>query len=600
MEYPNFQLKELLQYSGNNPFIIQLEKKYRIDFNYELSEFENEYLLKNFKFSPFGFKDITLEVGSKTEEKIKKDFNLDRPVKNVTINAIVGETDEWYHVLFKKIGSSPVYFWLYKEEVGDLYEKNYSRYPVNFEELNSNFSKGNLYEHQENAVKFLLHNEKCFLMDTVGAGKTYSSIAATIQGKCNKILIVCIAGKQLDWKKELKHWGQDCKIIWGENNWIDDDTKYTIIGCDVLTAYHQESKKGVKKETLYRPLYAEGYDCIIVDEVQKFRNPKAKKSIVLQDLTLHPNVKYVWAMSATAIEKNEEFYDICRNLNISISDIIYCKKDYHFSMVSAKFEEYVKRYCGAFLQNGKTGTKPFLRRTGNTNTYELSQRIRYIQRRRRTEKMVEGFPEKFINELYFELTPGQKKEASELYDKYLAKKGNRSTMEVKDLTETILLRQFYAIQKVEHTVKSVLSSIEDGKTCIIFTNFVEEYERLKKKLSKYAVCVDSGMDGKRRQAAIDEFMNNPNKFALIGNIKSIGTGLNITKADIIYFNSPSWSSDEHEQAEGRTWRIGRTGDVEVFYCLFDSTLEEDVYAVSNTKQLNRNIFYGEHNLKINE
>jgi hypothetical protein len=73
--------------------------------------------------------------------------------------------------------------------------------------------------------------------------------------------------------------------------------------------------------------------------------------------------------------------------------------------------------------------------------------------------MIEGFPEKIISDLYFELSKKQQQEASELFEKYMLKKGNRSVEDTKDLVESILLRQFYAIQKVEHTVLSVLSTI---------------------------------------------------------------------------------------------------------------------------------------------
>ena len=381
MQYPEFNTKELYQYIENNPFILEVEKKYRESGDYTLTEFENEYLLKNFKFKPYEFKNLTLEVGKITEKRIQTDFNLERPIKEVTINTIVGETDEWYHVSFRN-NDKQTYFWLSKEEVGDLYEKNYSRFPVDFEKLELNFANKSLYDHQKLAVQFLLHNQQCFLMDTVGAGKTYSSIAATIAAECKKVLIICIAGKQIDWRKELKHWNQDSKIIWGESGWIKEKVTYTIIGCDVLQAYHEPAKGKKKGKT---PLYDEGYDCVIIDEIQKFRNPKAKKSVVLRALTEHPNVKYVWGMSATAIEKNENFFDICRNINLSVSDLIYTPKDYHFVEWYPKYEEFAKRYCGAFLQNGKAGAKKFLRKLGNTNTYELAQRIRFIQRRRRTE-----------------------------------------------------------------------------------------------------------------------------------------------------------------------------------------------------------------------
>jgi SNF2 family DNA or RNA helicase len=591
MEYPAFKINQLQTYGGNNPFILNLENKYRRGLLKELTPFENEYLLKNLKFSPYDVETLVVKVGEKTAKKLKSDFSLDREVSEVKINQILGETDEFYHVSYYT-GSRNMDFWLYKDEVGDLYEQNYIRLEINFEELNSKFTTSNLLKHQESAVQFLLFHQRCYLMDTVGAGKTHTSIAATIAGECKKVLIICIAGKQLDWKKELKLWGEDSKIIWGEKGWIEDSHKYTIIGCDVLHAYHEEGKKGKDKSTLFRPLIAENYDCVIIDEAQKFRKRDAKKSKILKDLTSHISVKYVWAMTATAIEKNEDMYNLCFNLNINVSDIIFTAYGYHYNEWYSKYDDYMRRYCGAVRRTLKTG-KSILMTTGNTNSYELAQRLKHIQRRRRTETTTSNFPQKIVNQLFFELTLAQKKKASVLFDDYVAKKGNKKLEEVKDLTETILLRQFYAIQKAEHTVRSVMSNVEDGYNCLVFTNFVEEYEIFKKKFGKHAVCVDSGMDGTRRQKCIDDFMTDPKKKILVGNIKSIGTGLNITKADCVYFNSPSWSSDEHEQAEGRTWRLGRVGDVEVFYVMFDDSIEIDVYQCAWEKQKNRNIFYGE-------
>jgi hypothetical protein len=155
MKYPDFNIKELLSYIGDNPFILEIEQRFRTEKGFELSEFENEYLIKNYKFKPYEFSPLTIDIGNISEERLKRDFNLNRPVPKATINAIIGETDEWYHVRYKKSSDSYTYFWLFKEEVGDLYEKIYIKYPVDFEELNKNFSKGKLFDHQESAVQFL-------------------------------------------------------------------------------------------------------------------------------------------------------------------------------------------------------------------------------------------------------------------------------------------------------------------------------------------------------------------------------------------------------------------------------------------------------------
>lgn len=637
--YETFNIKQLDYYNGDNPFIKQIEVKYHNDPNFKLSEFENEYLLKNFKYKPYEFKLMDVKIGEKTKNKIKETFKIDKVKSNAYINAIIGETDELYHVKCDLKNGKTIYYWMYKDEVGDIYKQNYTRFPVDFEKLNKLFLH-ELFDYQESGVQFLLHNKKCFLLDDMGSGKTHTSIAATIE-HCNKVLIICQHGKQIDWKRELKKWGQKSKIIWtGKIGWDDTDVKYTIIGNHVMHKFHELKKRVNKEEELYRPLIDEKYDCIIVDEMQYFKSPKSKRSKVLNDLCSQECVKYAWALSGTLIEKNEEFYNICRNLDISITDLIYSANKFHYLTWYPKFEEFIKRYCGG-VKITPRNRKPFLKRTKDTNTEELHQRIKHLIRRRVTHKSIEGFPEMFESQLFFTLSNIDRQKYNKLYEDFLkelnfleinsklvkavkmAEKELENAVDTQDyqkiekLQENLserqteatefynkwinlenliagsLMRQFLAMKKIPDTVNFVKSEIEAGNSTIIYTNFIKELETLGKKLEKYAVVIKGGLPATQKQDLIDEFMANDKKLVLIGNIESIGTGFNITKADNVYYNSLPWRSDIVKQGIARTWRIGRDEDVYTWYPTFEDTFEEEVYEAVKSKSNNRNIFHGE-------
>lgn len=646
-KYEEFNLTQLNNYVGDNPFILEIEKKYRTCKNYTPTPFENEYLIKNFKLHPHEFKLLEVEIGDKTKERIKLEYNIDKVSPIVKLDSIVGETDEWYHVKCTMSGGREVYFWLYKKEVGNLYEKNYTRISVDFDSLNRYFEY-TLYDYQETGVQFLLHNKRCFLLDDMGSGKTHTSIAATINN-CKKVLIVCQHGKQIDWQRELQRWGQKSKIIWtGKIGWDDSDVKYTIIGNHVMHKFHESKTKKKKNEDLYRPLEQEEYDCIIVDEMQFFKNPKSNRSKVLNDLCCQSSVEYVWAMSGTLIEKNEEFYNVCRILNVSINDLILSANDFHYLEWFPAYEDFLRRYCGGHKIVPRNGKRSFWVRQGNTNTEELHQRVKHLMRRRITHKSHKDFPDKFEDQLFYKLTLAQQKKYDKLFNKFLIDEGildehnkllqkaetarkNFETgidnndwkmlaklrkisedkqkeasdfydkwIKLENLISASLTRQFLALKKIPHTVNFIKHEIELGNNTIIFTNFIEELEKLAKDLEKSSKNVDGkivvirgGLAAGKKQALIDEYMDNDEKFVLIGNIESIGTGFNITKADNIYFNSLPWRSDVVKQGIARSWRIGRKYSVNVWYPTFENTFEEEVYRIVTSKSENRDIFHGD-------
>jgi SNF2 family DNA or RNA helicase len=178
-----------------------------------------------------------------------------------------------------------------------------------------------------------------------------------------------------------------------------------------------------------------------------------------------------------------------------------------------------------------------------------------------------------------------------MWEEYLSERPIKkaSQEELAIVSQSIKMREFLAKLKIQHTTNFVEGKIEDGLKVIIFTHFKEEYEAFMKHFSKIAVGINASMSPEKKQGLIDSFQNDDKVKVIIGNIKTLGTGHNLTKGDVAVINSPDWNSGEHEQAEGRSWRIGRKEDVTVYYCLFDATHEEEVFERARQKQENKNI-----------
>ena len=74
------------------------------------------------------------------------------------------------------------------------------------------------------------------------------------------------------------------------------------------------------------------------------------------------------------------------------------------------------------------------------------------------------------------------------------------------------------------------------------------------------------------------------KKVFIGNIKSAGVGITLTEGTIVIFNSFDWVPGNNEQAEDRSYRIGQTNHVNVYYQLFDDTIATKMWDILENKK----------------
>jgi SNF2 family DNA or RNA helicase len=136
------------------------------------------------------------------------------------------------------------------------------------------------------------------------------------------------------------------------------------------------------------------------------------------------------------------------------------------------------------------------------------------------------------------------------------------------------------------TVDMVHNFLEQSeeKKIIIFTVFTDSLKELKKVFGDLAVCHNGEMSDKEKQKSIDQFQNNPNIRVFIGNIISAGSAITLTASDTTIFHDLDFVPSNHQQAEDRNFRIGQDKTVNIYYPIFNDTIEERIYETLQKKK----------------
>ena len=83
---------------------------------------------------------------------------------------------------------------------------------------------------------------------------------------------------------------------------------------------------------------------------------------------------------------------------------------------------------------------------------------------------------------------------------------------------------------------------------------------------------------------VEKFNNDDTNVFLI-TIKSGGTGLNLTSADVVIHLDLWWNPQVENQATDRAHRIGQKNSVEVIKLICKGTIEERILELQNKKKL---------------
>jgi SWI/SNF-related matrix-associated actin-dependent regulator 1 of chromatin subfamily A len=320
---------------------------------------------------------------------------------------------------------------------------------------------------------------------------------------------------------------------------------------------------------------------ILVSNCHMVKNPTAQRTKILNQVC--ENIERRWLLTGTPIANRPMDY-----FNL----LFLCG-----SPLTANWQYFAFRYCDAkkFTKRLKSGKlKQIWLTDGNSNLGELHNRTKkYLLRRMKDDHL--DLPPKIVSPYYLEMD--DIKSYNSVFEEYVAwaESEGRDLGAGRHMVEMIVLRKFIALKKVEHSVELAQQAIEQGKKVIIFTNFTDSFNALMSSFGSIAVGHNGKMNGTQKQSSIDRFQNDNKVKVFVGNLISAGTAITLTAAEVVIMNDLDFVPSNHAQAEDRAHRIGSTGVTNVYYPIFEDTIDSLMYdMLQKKKQIISKIMGQEH------
>lgn len=557
--------KILSRYNGSNDYILYYQKTVRVNPYYEISKELAKYIIRNQNIIP-SIKNKWVDIHPYSGAELQKFFKKEKTPEKVYINKVLEvKPKESVHIWGKLFEEENYYYSIM------LSTSAFTKYrdvpEINWDKYKHRPPK----PHQIEAINALIKHPKFILALDMGLGKSYSAIIAAIELNFKRILIVCPATLKINWKKEIIMAGESEKsisIVDG-NNW--QYTKWIIVNYDILRNFHYLPQRGVKKDDL--PLSAiqiSQFDLVIADESQKLQESTSIRSKIFNNFAF--DIPNRWLLTGTPItNKPINYFNLLQICESPIAD---------------NWQRYVKTYCAGKQFTNRSTRKKYWVVSGHSNLDDLRKYTQnIILRRMKTE--VEDLPDKIITPIYLPLI------STVLYEKYMTEYAAWLVeMEEKGeepppwehLTRLIKIRQMLSLDKIPTTVELTKDFIEEGKKVVIFTCFTETLDYLMEQFGNEAVRLDGSMHLLHRQKSVDEFQTNPKIKVFCGNIIAGGVGITLTAGEVVIFNDLDWVPTNHVQAEDRLLRISQKNNVNVFYPLFDDTLDVTMFNTLTQKK----------------
>ena len=434
-----------------------------------------------------------------------------------------------------------------------------------------------LRDYQEVGVKWLYNIYKCglggILADEMGLGKSIQIIylikKLLKENKDSKYLIVSPTSLVYNWENEFKKFAPNIK--------------YETFG-DIKNIRHEKLKKdnpsvyitsyGLLREdyNYYKDI---NFDVCIIDEAQNIKNPNA--GITKTVKSINANTKF--ALTGTPIENSAvELWSI---FDYSMDGFLGDQQEFGRKYKVEEFDEDTNKK----LQNLNKLISPF------------------VLRRRKVD-VLKDLPEKLENNIYIDLSDSQKK----LY----AKEVERVNKEFDNIlhTEGISKARFLILQllvklrqlcidprivyedykdgsnKIDTLINVVKEYISNGHKILLFTSFRTALDLVRKEFNKNNISsytIDGSVNSKKRMELVDKFNNDDTNVFLIM-LKSGGTGLNLTSADVVIHLDLWWNPQAESQAADRAHRIGQKNNVEVIKLVSKGTIEEKILELQQKKK----------------
>jgi len=435
---------------------------------------------------------------------------------------------------------------------------------------------GILRNYQATGVKWLKtmagYSFGGILADDMGLGKTLQSLVFIASEKNRELpcLVVAPTSVVYNWQREAEKFVPGLKVLMITGS--KDRRTMLINTCAnsdlVITSYGAlrndvEDYKKVK------------FSYVFVDEAQNIKNPMTLNANSVKSL----KAGCCFALTGTPIENRlTELW--------SIFDFIMPGYLYSRSKFASSYEE------------------PIVRERNADKLNELSAMIRPFMIRRLKKDVLGELPDKIESNFICPMTEEQKKLYAAYYKDFKNELLPRldeygiEGIQMEILAALTRLRQICAHPgtfledydggsgKLEAAKEIITESIDSGHSVLLFSQFTRILKIIRDELESKGVnhyYLDGTMNTEERLMEIDNF-NSDREAVFLISLKAGGTGLNLTKADVVIHFDPWWNPAVENQASDRAHRIGQKNSVQVYRLLTEGTIEEKIGRLQERKR----------------
>jgi len=411
------------------------------------------------------------------------------------------------------------------------------------------------YGYQVDGIEFLVEREGALLGDEMGLGKTIQAIMALQvlyrRGKARNAIILCPKSLLGTWEREINAWAPEL-FVWRVRGMPSlREQRWRAKGPMVfLTTYDTLARDARQHPFLHARLVQGDFDVVILDEVQRIKNPGTSAAAAVQTI----KAKYRWGLSGTPLENKVD--DVVAIFNYLTPDLFRHMRPPFFPS-------------------------------------EISSMIRPYFKRRRIADVQLQLPDKVSEEVWLELTEEQRAAYDQAENDARQRLTEPGTTRVHVFAQIVRLKQICNLDpvsgascKLEYLKEQLEILSEDGKKALVFSHFPKvTLERIQSELAGYTTGIfDGGLSDTQREMLVERFQNDSDPQVMLMSVKAGGLGLTLTRATHVFHFDHWWNPATALQAEARAHRIGQFQTVFVHHLYTLDTIEERVYALLAEKQ----------------
>lgn len=434
-------------------------------------------------------------------------------------------------------------------------------------------------EYQSNDLIRMLQRTHILNRNKPGYGKTFESIEYCRLMGFNKILIICPKSVCTQWKSQFARWWPEVEqhVVVGGPGPKSGVTSIFVTNYEQFTPVNVSEDKR-KKKLAYPQVWQRCkswiWDCIILDESHRIKNPKAQITIALKQL---PSVHRLCLTGTPILGRPNDLWS-----QLHFLDPRWSGNNYWL---------FTERFCE--IEANNWGKKPVGLTPSDSAQGLLALALSEMSVGGDNQSVTQG--KNFI-EIDLDMPPKMRTLYSAIANLALDKLDELG-ITVKNAMDQIVKQQQCTtnIGKLTDTIPNpkfewIKDWLEDneGEKAVIFTKFAEAAKSLQEYLSKSKILCGiyiGEMSEKDRIAAKERFVQLPAQRVIIGTIGAMGTGVDGLQEVCrnVIFLDRDWTPGINEQAESRVDRSGQVGMTNIWILYMKSTIDRFVEGIQTKK-----------------